>query len=72
MYQLELTTKFKKDIKLAKKRGLNMRLLDEVVTDLVEKGTAAPKNKPHQIKRELQRFLGMSHSTGLAISLETG
>jgi len=33
MYQLELTTKFKKDIKLAKKRGLNMRLLDEVVTD---------------------------------------
>ncbi len=29
MYQLEQTGKFKKDIKLAKKRGLDMRLLDE-------------------------------------------
>jgi mRNA interferase YafQ len=56
MYQLELTTKFKKDIKLAKKRGLNMRLLDEVVTDLVEKGTAAPKNKPHQLKGSYKGF----------------
>jgi len=32
MYQLEQTGKFKKDIKLAKKHGLDMRLLDEVVT----------------------------------------
>lgn len=32
MYQLEQTGKFKKNSKLAKKRGLDMRLLDEVVT----------------------------------------
>ena len=30
IYQLEQTGRFKKDIKLAKKRGLNMQLLDEV------------------------------------------
>lgn len=46
MYQLEQTVKFKKDIKLAKKRGLDMRLLDEVVTQLVEKGTLPQKTKP--------------------------
>ena len=37
MYNLEQTGQFKKDIKLAKKRGLNMKLLDEVVTTLVLK-----------------------------------
>lgn len=46
MYQLELTGKFKKDIKLAKKRGLDMRLLDEVVTQLVESGTLPQKKTP--------------------------
>ena len=35
MYNLEQTGKFKKDLKLAKKRGLNMQLLDEIVTSLV-------------------------------------
>ncbi len=32
MYQLEFVNQFKKDLKLAKKRGLNMELLDNVVT----------------------------------------
>lgn len=49
MYKLEQTGKFKKDTKLAKKRGLDMRLLDEVVTNLVEKGTLPQKNKPHKL-----------------------
>ncbi len=31
MYQLEQTGQFKKDVKLAKKCGLDMQLLDEVV-----------------------------------------
>lgn len=43
MYYIEQTGKFRKDIKLAKKRGLDMRLLDEVVTHLVEKDTI-PQN----------------------------
>ncbi|WP_130857974.1 type II toxin-antitoxin system YafQ family toxin [Olivibacter jilunii] len=49
MYRLEQTGKFKKDIKLAKKRGLEMRLLDEVVTQLVEKGTLPKKNEPQKL-----------------------
>ena len=46
MYQLEQTGKFKRDIKLAKKRGLDIRLLDEVVTQLVEEGTLPQKTTP--------------------------
>ncbi|QNL50331.1 type II toxin-antitoxin system YafQ family toxin [Olivibacter sp. SDN3] len=56
MYQLEQTGKFKKDIKLAKKRGLGMRLLDEVVTQLVESGTLPPKNKPHKLTGNYKGF----------------
>ncbi|MGB6093303.1 MAG: type II toxin-antitoxin system YafQ family toxin [Moheibacter sp.] len=49
MYQLEQTGQFKKDIKLAKKRGLDMLLLDEIVTDLVETGLVDKKFKPHKL-----------------------
>ena len=50
MYRLKQTNQFKKDIKLAKKRGLSMQLLDEVVTLLVENGKLPPKYKPHTLK----------------------
>jgi mRNA interferase YafQ len=56
MYQLEQTGKFKKDIKQAKKRGLNMHLLDEVITLLVEKGSLPQKNKPHKLTGTLKDF----------------
>jgi len=56
MYQLEQTGKFKKDIKLAKKRGLDMRLLDEIVTQLVEKGSLPAKNKPHKLTGNYKGF----------------
>ena len=56
MYQLEQTVKFKKDIKLAKKRGLDIRLLDEVVTHLVEKGKLSQKNKPHKLTGKYKGF----------------
>lgn len=49
MYELEQTGQFKKDVKLAKKRGLEMQLLDEVVTKLVKNGTLPQKNKPHKL-----------------------
>jgi mRNA interferase YafQ len=65
MYQLEQTGKFKKDIKQAKKRGLNIHLLDEVITLLVEKGSLPQKNKPHKLKGTLKDF-------GNAISNPTG
>ena len=50
MYKLEQSTKFKKDIKLARKLGLNMELLDEVVTTILEKGKLPSKFKPHILK----------------------
>lgn len=50
MYQLRQTGKFKKDVKLARKRGLNMKLLDDVVTSLVTTGKLEPKFKPHLLK----------------------
>lgn len=56
MYQLEQTGQFKKDIKIAKKRGLDMQLLDEVVTHLVQKGTLPQKNKPHKLTGNYKGF----------------
>lgn len=56
MYGLELTSKFKKDLKLAKKRGLNMTLLDNIVTDLVTKGKLPIKNKPHKLTGNYNGF----------------
>ncbi len=50
MYILEQTGQFKKDLRLAKKRGLNMNLLDKAVTTLVEKGELPTTNKPHVLK----------------------
>ncbi len=56
MYQLEQTGQFKKDIALAKKRGLNMQLLDEVVTNLVENGILPRRNKPHKLTGNYKGF----------------
>ncbi len=56
MFELEQTGQFKKDIKLAKKRGLDMNLLDEVVTKLVEKGKLPQKNKPHKLTGNYKGF----------------
>ena len=50
MYILELSGSFKKDLKLAKKRGLDMKMLDKVVTMLVLEGKLTPNFKPHTLK----------------------
>lgn len=50
MYDLEQTGRFKKDLKLAKKRGLYLHLLDQVVTSLVNEGKLSAKYKPHVLK----------------------
>ena len=43
MYDLILTGKFKKSLKLAKKRGLNIHLLEEVV-NILQSGGELDKN----------------------------
>ena len=48
-YNIVPTTRFKKDLKLAKKRGYDLSLLSEVV-DLLAKGISLPeKNKDHTL-----------------------
>ena len=49
MYNVVASSRFKKDLKLAIKRGLNISLLDEIVTTL-QKGEPLPaKNKDHAL-----------------------
>ena len=49
MYEVVASTKFKKDLKLAIKRGLDISLLNEIVTTL-QKGLPLPaKNKDHAL-----------------------
>lgn len=48
-YTIEISSKFKKDYKLAKKRGYNMTLLQEVV-DLLASGETLPdKYRDHSL-----------------------
>ena len=48
-YELILTGKFKKSLKLAKRRGLNLELLDEVVTMLQKNIPLEEKYRDHFI-----------------------
>lgn len=50
MYSLEVVGQFKRDLKLAKKRGLKIELLDLVVSQLLEYGKLNAKYKPHLLK----------------------
>lgn len=56
MYQLSQTSRFKKDIKLAIKRGLDMRLLDNVVTHLAQNGMLPSTYKSHRLKGDYVNF----------------
>lgn len=47
MYNIIQSSKFKKDLKTAIKRGYNISLLDEVVTALTKGETLPSKNKDH-------------------------
>ena len=55
-YDLILTGKFKKSLKLAKKRGLDMSLLDDVVTRLQADIPLDEKYRDHDLKGKYQGF----------------
>lgn len=46
-YSIEYSGQFKKSLKLCKKRGFPIELLQEVVRILAERGELPPKYKPH-------------------------
>lgn len=49
-YQIKTSTRFKKDLKRCAKRGLDMRLIYDVINLLAVKGTLPAEYKPHQLK----------------------
>ena len=48
-YEIKNTTKFKKDYKLAKRRGLDISLLKSIVTKLANDESLDPKYKDHPL-----------------------
>ncbi len=55
-YGLKPTTKFKKDYKLAKKRGLDMRLLEYVIDELLLGHTLDAKYLDHPLHGDYEGF----------------
>lgn len=56
IYQLALTGKFKKGLKRAKKRGLDIALIDSVVEKLIHGLTLEEKYKDHDLKGKYTGF----------------
>lgn len=55
-YELALTGKFKKSLKLAKKRGLDLSLLDGVVENLLNGIPLETRYKDHELKGKYMGF----------------
>lgn len=55
-YELILTGKFKKSLKLAKKRGLDLKLLEKVITMLQNDIPLEEKYRDHELKGEYRGF----------------
>ena len=55
-YELILTGKFKKSHKLTKKRGLDLKLLDKVITMLQNDIPLEEKYRDHELKGKYQGF----------------
>lgn len=56
IYEVILTGKFKKSLKIAKKRGLDLLLLDRVVTMLQNNVSLEEKYRDHELKGRYQGF----------------
>lgn len=55
-YELILTTKFKKSLKLAKKRGLDILLLETVIDKIQNGITLEEKYRDHELKGKYKGF----------------
>ena len=61
-YEIVSSARFKKDLKLAIKRGYNMNLIETVVNTLASGNVLEAKHKDHRLQR-------MSYYTRLVIDL---
>lgn len=50
MYSIGYTGRFKKDLKRCAKRGLDISLIMEAISILVNEGTLPQKYRPHKLK----------------------
>lgn len=55
-YELILTRKFKKSLKLAKKRGLDLNLLEKVITSLQNNSPLEEKYRDHELRGKYKGF----------------
>lgn len=55
-YKLVLTGKFKKSLKLARKRGLDLGLMDDVVEKLLSGISVEEKYRDHELKGNYKGF----------------
>ena len=55
-YDLVLTGKFKKGLKLAKKRGLDIKLLEDIVDKLQNGIPLEDKHRDHELKGKFKGF----------------
>lgn len=56
MYELELTHQYLKDLKLARKRGLDESKLNEVIFTLISGGELPQKNRDHSLAGNYKGF----------------
>ena len=56
MLEIKFTSKFKKDYKLMKKRGLNLNILHEVVDMIANNKTLPDKYKDHYLMGKYKRI----------------
>ena len=55
-YELILARKFKKSLKLAKKRGLDLNLLEKVITSLQNNIPLEEKYRDHELRGQYKGF----------------
>lgn len=56
IYELELTHQYLKDLKLARKRGLDESKLNEIIKKLISGEVLPPKNKDHSLTGNYKGF----------------
>ena len=55
MYSINFTNRFKKDLKLCQKRGLDLSHIQEAISILAESGTLPAKYRPHVLSGKYDR-----------------
>ncbi len=56
MLEIVLSSRFRKDLKTASKRGYNLNLLNEVVNKLASKQELPVKNRDHELSGDYSGF----------------